>query len=279
MSSFTVAAVQMISEPGEIEKNLSKALKMADKAARRGAKFVVYPELFSVGFDCPPRKFGELIPGPTTDIFCDKAREHEMYMIPNILENKGNKTFVSSPLIDPHGRIMGVYRKMHKIPGKWTYDLGNDYTVFKTEYCKIGIAICVDMSFVEVPRILAIRGARLVFCPTASVKPFLKEFTSRPTKLRMWIKKERRKAFLQRLLPVLGNLLYIVYADRPTSSVNDLFYLGTSCIVSPSFEILAKSDGRETVITADVDIKKAISNISQLRCRRPETYKDLVEQC
>lgn len=68
---------------------------------------------------------GEAIPGPLSDALAAKAREYAMYLIANLREKDGEKTYVTSVLYDRKGQLVGKYRKSHRMPDE-TLDLGDD---------------------------------------------------------------------------------------------------------------------------------------------------------
>ncbi|MBI4379406.1 MAG: carbon-nitrogen hydrolase family protein, partial [Nitrospinae bacterium] len=71
-------------------------------------------------------------------------------------------------LIDRFGKISGRYFKIHPVPNEtkqFKVSRGSNIPVFKTDFGLIGIMICFDSYFPELPAILARKGARIIFFP------------------------------------------------------------------------------------------------------------------
>ncbi len=105
---------------------------------------------------------GESIPGPISTAIADKAREHKMYVIGNIREKDGEKSYITSFLCGRDGKLIGKYRKSHKLPDE-TMDLGDDLPVFKSEFGPIAMRIGSDRHFADIDHVLAAKGARMIF--------------------------------------------------------------------------------------------------------------------
>ena len=113
------------------------------------------------------------IPGPTTDAFCDLAKEHGVVFVLNLFESADAKTFDSSPVIDADGTIMGTTRMIHITDYPCFHEQGyyapgdNGAPVYDTKYGKIGVAICYDRHYPEYMRAMGVAGAEVVFVPQA----------------------------------------------------------------------------------------------------------------
>ena len=92
-----------------------------------------------------------------------------MYVVGNLREQVEDKTYVTSFLCDRQGKILGKYRKSHKLPYEDDIDLGDDLPVFATDIGAIGLKIGTDHFFPEIDTVLRRRGASLVVWST---KPF-----------------------------------------------------------------------------------------------------------
>ena len=155
MNKLTVAAIQMHS--GDDKKsNLSKAEVLINEAIEKGAKFIVLPEYFNFCGDPQVHKQNaESIPGPTVDMLCAKAKANHVYILGgSIAESvKGmEKFFNASVLIDPLGKILAKYRKIHLfdveigkevvIRESATVEPGDRIVLVETEFGMIGLTIC-----------------------------------------------------------------------------------------------------------------------------------------
>lgn len=157
---------------GNKKLNLETTLWALEEAAELGADLLVLPELCNTGYAFRDKgeaeKLAEPVPGPTTNSWAEKTREHDMYVVAGVCETDGSMLYNTAVLIGPHG-FVGKYRKTHlfldekKIftPGD---SLSGVYTLPENG-AKIGILICFDWVFPEVARSLALEGAEILCQP------------------------------------------------------------------------------------------------------------------
>jgi predicted amidohydrolase len=170
ISPVRIAVIQFDPQVGidNCEGNLSHALHLTQQAVKSGANLIVLPELATTGYAFASREeafaHAEPIPsGPTMKRLCDFAQQHRIYLAAGLAEREGVKLYDTAVLVGPDGFI-GKYRKAHLwnqeklwfTPG----DLG--FPVFDTPIGRIGLLICWDIWFPEVPRILALQGADII---------------------------------------------------------------------------------------------------------------------
>lgn len=173
-----VGIVQM-SCSADPETNLKKALDKTREAARKGAQIVCLQELFRSLYFCDVEdydnfKLAESVPGPSTEALSEVAEELGIVIIASLFEKRAEGLYHNTTaVIDADGTYLGKYRKMH-IPDDPGYyekfyftpgDLG--YKVFETRFAKIGVLICWDQWYPEAARISALKGAEMLFYPTA----------------------------------------------------------------------------------------------------------------
>ncbi|HTF29937.1 MAG TPA: carbon-nitrogen hydrolase family protein [Flavitalea sp.] len=148
--------------------NLAQFSKLIDKAANQRADIVCLPEgITLVGTTNDYISASEHIPGPTTEFLGKIARKYKLYIVAGILERNGDTVFNTAVLIDRNGNFAGKYRKVslpqEEIDGGITP--GNSFPVFDTDFGKIGLMICWDVTFPEPARALAQKGAEIIFLP------------------------------------------------------------------------------------------------------------------
>lgn len=148
-----VAALSLIWDEGY--RTLERTLRALDEAGAAGADIACLPE------ECVYQP-AEPIPGPAADAIAGKAAQHKMYVVGNLREKDGNQTYVTSFLCDRAGKIIGQYRKTHRLPYEEGFDLGDDLSVFATDIGPIGLKIGTDHFFPEIDTVLRRRGATLV---------------------------------------------------------------------------------------------------------------------
>lgn len=150
------------------EANLKAFAALVDKAGAQQADIVCLPEGATiVGTSLDYVSGSEPVPGPTTKFLGDVARKNNLYIVAGLLEKEGDVVYNTAVLIDRKGNLAGKYRKTslprEEIDGGVTP--GNEFPVFDTDFGRIGIMICWDVTFPEAARALTQQGAEVVFLP------------------------------------------------------------------------------------------------------------------
>ncbi|MFO7445325.1 MAG: carbon-nitrogen hydrolase [Ignavibacteriaceae bacterium] len=285
--SFTVGGLQMSFEKNP-DKNLKKAVSWIEKAAKEGAEVICLPELFRSQYFCQSEdiKFfdlAETIPGPSTEAVSKAARKHKVVVIVPIFEKRAAGVYHNSAvIINSKGEIAGLYRKMH-IPDDPSYyekfyftpgDLG--YKSFKTEFGSIGTLICWDQWYPEGARLTALRGANILFYPTAIGWHPHEKSEHGKAQFESWQMIQRGHA--------IANGVYVAAVNRvglekqSTGSAGIEFW-GSSFIADPQGIIIAQaSSNKEEVLLADVDLERIEyirRNWPFLRDRRIDSYEGI----
>lgn len=98
------------------------------------------------------------------------SRELDIFFVLGFLEKSGEDLLNTVIMIDPDGDIIAKYSKTHFAQGytinPTCYIPGNEYPVFHTPFGKVGILICYDRQLPEPARILAVKGAQVLFLPS-----------------------------------------------------------------------------------------------------------------
>jgi N-carbamoylputrescine amidase len=161
------------------EENTRRAVAGVREAAAQGAQVVCLPELFRSLYFCQSEEhvnFGlaEPIPGPSTERFGALARELGVVIVASLFEKRAEGLYHNTTaVLDADGAYLGKYRKMHIPDDPLFYekfyftpgDLG--FKVFPTRFGKLGVLICWDQWYPEGARLTALRGAEILFYPTA----------------------------------------------------------------------------------------------------------------
>ena len=268
----TVAGIQLACGPNR-EENLAKALDLARVGVERGAKILCFAECFA--WPWFPRKeveanraLAEPIPGPMTRALQLLAEETQAVVLAPIFEASDESALYNTTVvIDASGNILGLYRKNHipDLPNyqeRFYFQPGNlGFPVFKTRYGTIGVQTCWDNFFPEGARVVALKGAQILFCPTAC------STTGGAAK---W---ERAIAG-----HAVYNALYAFRVNRIGVEGSMTFY-GKSFCVDPNGDYVTEPAGAiEGVVLADLDldrIKLVRDDWTFFQDRRPEIYKEL----
>lgn len=148
--------------------NLKAFAALVDEAGAENADIVCLPEgVTIVGTSHDYVSASEPIPGPTTKFLGEVARRNNIYIVAGILEKEGDVVYNTAVLLDRKGDVAGKYRKTslprEEIDGGVTP--GDSFPVFDTDFGRIGMMICWDVTFPEAARALARQGAEVIFLP------------------------------------------------------------------------------------------------------------------
>lgn len=267
-----IAAVQLAAG-FDRERALKKAGQFVEAAAAKGARIVCFPELcawpwFPSEVSDAPFSFAEELGGPVTSHFAALAARHSVAVICPFFEKAEEGVFYNSAaLFDKTGATVGVYRKVH-VPSlryweeRHYFKPGGEFPVFEIEGVKVGLQICWDNFFPEGFRTLALKGADIVFMPTAAA------FASSERWLAMAVSH------------AVANGLFVVRVNR-VGKEDSLDFYGMSFCVKPDGELAADPLGMtEGMLLVDCDpsvVRMARRTWPYLADRRPELYSTLTE--
>jgi len=257
------------------EKNIEKAISYIRKASEANSDIICLQELFSTiyfAYTQDPKYFelAEKIPGETSRRLEAAAKEYGIAVIAPIFELDSEVPGIyynTAIVIDSTREYKGKYRKTHlpQLPGydeKYYFKPGNlGYPVFDVSGHKIGVYICYDRHFPEGPRIMALKGAEVIFIPTCTgVYPEL------------WELELRAHASF--------NTVYVAGVNRVGSEYEGQSYpyYGGSMVVDPAGKVLAKASNNEELLNVDIDEEALLQrrrNAPFLRDRRPDLYTPL----
>ena len=148
-------------------------------AAAAGCDLIVLPEMWCCPYDNAAfADYAEPQGGQTWQLLRDTARECCVWLVAgSVPERDGDAIYNTCYVFDPNGTQQAKHRKVHlfdiDVAGGQrffesdTLSPGQHYTLFDTPFGKIGVAICFDVRFAELFRILALEGARLIVVPAA----------------------------------------------------------------------------------------------------------------
>ena len=271
-----IQAQANMSKPEAIDKHI----KMIADAAGQGAEVVGLQEIFHGPYFCAeqdPKWYDTAEPedGPTVSRMREVAREHGVVLIvPWYEEAQPGVYYNTACVIERDGTVLGKYRKTH-IPHvgpcfweKFYFKPGNlGYPVWDTSAGRIGLIICYDRHFPEVARELGLKGAELVFNPSATVESLSRY---------LWE--------LEQPAHAVANGFWIAASNRVgvEAPLNNSKFYGSSYFCNPRGKIIAQaSDSEDEVLVADLDLDeiREVRNTWQFfRDRRPETYGELAQQ-
>ena len=286
MKNLKVGLIQQKAIANNINDNLELGLKYVTEAKRLGADIVLFPEMWSNGYNPPyedafdnpldenyeyERKkwLAEAVDEESEYIKSFKriAKELEIGIVITYLSKGKNRPQNTALVIDKTGEFLMKYSKVHTCDFslEGLLESGDEFKV--CDFCgvKLGIMICYDREFPESARILMLRGAEIVLVPNAC--------DMNPAR----INQLSTRAF--------ENMTGIAMANYPGDN------WGNSCAYSPIVfddngnyidnKIISANDIKEDILIAEFDLE-SIRNYRKSETwgnayRKVKAYKDLLD--
>lgn len=281
MKKVTVAATQMACS-WDLEDNLNKAETLVRKAAEQGAQIILLQELFEAPYFCI--EISESYHSMATKLEDNKAfsrlstlaKELQVVLPFSWFEKAGNIRYNSVAIIDADGSLLGTYRKTH-IPDsdgyleKYYFSPGDTgFRVFETRYAKIGVGICWDQWFPETARSMALKGAELLFFPTAiGSEPSQPDMDSKPH----WQNVMKGHAAANQVPVIASNR---IGTEKAQFRELELTFFGSSFIADDTGQLVAEADRTtQSVLVHEFDLDKLAFQRQAwglYRDRRPSQY-------
>jgi N-carbamoylputrescine amidase len=281
---FRVGLVQMAMSR-ELGENLDKAVTRLREAARAGAEVVCLPELYRSPYFCQkedPALFdlAEPVPGPSTEALGRAAKEAGVAVVVPIFERRAAGLYHNSAVIlDADGTMAGLYRKMHIPDDPLFYekfyftpgDLG--FQAFDIRAGRIGTLICWDQWYPEGARLTALRGAAVLFYPTAIGWHPHEKAQHGAAQRSAWQTIQRSHA--------IANGVFVAVVNRvghevPAEGGPGLEFWGSSFLADPFGVVVAEATtDREEILVGEVSlprIDEVRRNWPFLRDRRIDAY-------
>jgi N-carbamoylputrescine amidase len=287
--TIRLGLIQHASPPdADLERTFDKAIAMIRDAAGQGAQVVATQELFLSHYfpQVEDEKFfalAEPIPGPRSQRLCELARKLGIELTASLFEKRAPGVYHNtSIMIDTQGEIVGKYRKMH-IPDdprfyeKYYFTPGDADTigwqVQRLRSVTTGMLICWDQWFPEAARLTALKGAQILFYPTAIGWYHGETPEDARQQKEAWTTVQRAHA--------ISNGVFVAAINR-IGVEGDLKFWGSSFVADPGGTIIAQAgEDQEQVLIADCDLSR-IDQIRHgwpfLRDRRVDAYGPIVKR-
>ena len=239
-----VAILQFDVKTGNVEHNMQKAEQMMVKAAKDGAQLLVLPELWNCGFAYDRiNELAQDVSGEAVSLMRAVASDYKVMVVGgSIVENRHNKLYNTSFVLDQKGKILCKYRKAHIFshldhkegdyfsPGdEWGLC---DYTQ-NGDAISLGLSICYDLRFPEFYRNMALRGARIFTVPAA------------------WPGSRKKNLELFARARAAENRAFVLVANCSDDKQN--YYTGGSMVIDPDGNIVTSADKGERILSAEID--------------------------
>jgi N-carbamoylputrescine amidase len=244
-----VALAQIKGAPYAAAENRARTVEVARRAFGDGADLVVLPELIVSGYVTDGerlREIAEPVDGPTVAAWREAADAGGGIVVGGFCEREGDSLYNSAVAVDAGGLLLH-YRKVHLFAGEKNAfapgDLG--FPIAETRIGTIGLCVCYDLRFVEVVRLLALRGVQLVCVPTAWLPGFDAERLDA-----QGMCPQAHGAVLQ------ANLSQVFIACASQSGLaGELDFLGSSVLADPyGKRTLGPLQGEDEVAAAEIDV-------------------------
>lgn len=260
-----IALAQFNSILMDVKANISKMTDMICCSADNNADIIVFPELFSTGYnlDLIEDKIYDLaeeINGSVILNACRWAELKSIWVIVPIAFRQKDKIFNSAVVINNKGKVINVYHKNNLWDKEQKYfEYGDhDYRIYEADFGKFGVIICYDVDFPETSRTLALNGADVIFVPAA------------------WATTHRNLWDIFLPSRALENTVFVAGVNR-TGTEGDAVYFGDSKVYGPTGELIARAaENTEEILYCDIDL----SSIKEIRKDFPylkELRKDYTE--
>jgi len=285
MREVTVAALQLALGRADEAENIAAVAALVEQAAAEGAQIVLPPELFSGAYFCKTEDealFALARPTmehPSVIAMRALARSLKLVIPTSFFERDGHHYYNTLAMIDSDGEVLGTYRKSHIPDGpgyeeKFYFRPGNDgFKVWDVCGTRIGVGICWDQWYPECARVMALKGAELLFYPTAiGSEPYDVELDTS----RMWQRAMQGHA--------VSNCMPVIAANRigtEAETGSDQAFYGHSFITDEWGDMVAEfGEQDEGVLVATLDLDRAAKHRAGMgffRDRRPQLYSRISE--
>ena len=269
--NFEIALCQM-NVVEKKDENLERAVSMIREASAHGATMVVLPEMFNCPYD--NEKFVEYAENRKTSkslkAISRAADENNVYVVAgSIPEESCGNIYNSSFVFDDRGDLLAVHRKIHlfdvevsdgiSFKESNTITPGDKVTLVETPFMKFGVAICFDLRFPELFRLMAMEGAKLVVVPGAF------NMTTGPAH---WETTLRTRA--------IDNQIYVAAVSPAKNDELSYVAYGHSMVVDPWGDVVETANEEETIVYATINEDMVIrirEELPILKNRREDIYE------
>ena len=264
--------------------NLEHSINAISALASQGAQIICLQELFQHQYFCQTEDYtrfslSEKIPGPTTKRFQQLSKELQVVIIASIFEERAPGIYHNTvAVLDACGSYLGKYRKMH-IPDDPGYyekfyfapgDLG--YKVFHTRYGKIGVLICWDQWFPEAARLTAMKGAEILFFPTAIGWDVNQDLKTNQQQQHAWQTIQKSHA--------VANGVHVITVNR-VGIEGGIRFWGGSMAIDPFGGLIYEADDQPSSKVVQLDLGLTVHYRNHwpfFRDRRVDSYGELTKR-
>lgn len=316
MKKLNIGLIQQ-HNTADIADNIKRLTEGCRELASKGAQLIVLQELHNSLYFCQEENvdtfdLAEPIPGPSTELFGQLAKELNVVIVTSLFERRAAGLYHNTAVvIERDGTIAGKYRKMH-IPDDPAYyekfyftpgDLG--FKPIDTSVGRLGVLVCWDQWYPEAARLMALQGAEILIFPTAIGYADNDTPDEQQRQRRAWQTVQRGHAVanglpvvavnrvgvegknglrrVDELRQIIKNEEGIKHSESSILQQEErINFWGTSFVAGPQGELLHESpdDAEErTVVTIDMERCEQVRRWWPfLRDRRIDEYKEITKR-
>ncbi|NPA24575.1 MAG: carbon-nitrogen family hydrolase [Deltaproteobacteria bacterium] len=258
-AKLKISLLQMNVRLGRPAVNLSRVEKLLAGSPRRKNEIILLPELWGSGYDLDHLAEHAEITPKLLAAMADLARKHESWLGGSLVEKEEDRFYNTFFLLDPTGRIIAAYRKIHLfslMDEDRHFTPGDRPCLVEIGGLKAGLMTCYDIRFPELARSLTLKGARLLLVCAQWPRP----------RTAHWSTLLRARA--------LENQLFVAGCNRIGKGPEHR-YPGASAIYGPWGETLLRAPNRQGVFSAIIGwaaLDRARTTIPCLKDRQPQAY-------
>ncbi len=290
----------------DVKDNIRRLGEGIAELAGRGAELIILQELHNSLYFCQEENvalfdLAEPVPGPSTQLFGELARQHQVVIVTSLFERRAAGLYHNTDVVlEKDGSIAGTYRKMHipDDPGYYEkfYFTPGDLGIhpIDTSVGRLGVMVCWDQWYPEAARLMALQGAELLIYPTAIGYDSHDTPEEQQRQRRAWQTVQRGHAVANGLPVVAVNrvgeetLLNTQHSAQPSGTpssertISSQQFWGTSFVCGPQGEILyeaSETDEERVVLTVDLEHSEQVRRWWPfLRDRRIDSYGDITRR-
>lgn len=236
-----IITIQFSPKDGKKQENQEKIQQILSKTDLSDVELVLLPELWSTGVDFDKfKELSEKIPGRTTEILSNLAKENEVCIVAgSIVEEENKKLYNTIPVIDKNGKLIEKYRKIHLFSytdeDKYLFP-GQKIKTITIKDTDFGLSTCYDLRFPTQYREMANRGVGAFLCPAA------------------WPKERKKHWKILNKARAIENQAYMISCNR-RGRFKDNEFIGNSYIINPMGEIISKTNQKQIQKT-EINLEK-----------------------
>lgn len=264
---YQAACVQFDVAAGDVAANVVSMQSGIEEAVAAGARLCVLPELWSTSFlsEFDDQMFTAVQEADAT--LCELSKEHSLVVVGSSIERDEDKVYNTARVFQ-RGEQLASYRKIHLFSPNVEHrhhEGGFEPCIVDTELGRLGVLICYDIRFPELPRHCFYEGAEVLVVPG------------------QW--PEARSQHWRTLLRAraIENELFVIGCNRTGQEESlrtgeAVSFPGDGRVIDPTGEILVTGNGDAGAVTALIELRKVRTMRRILPVAsdlRPEVYREL----